>query len=340
MTHSHTTNSTVSGNPGVLACSEAPAGSGDSDGSRTLRVTAASVASVIAAIPEAFGGSAALVACLVMAAVFAVCSCSCCQQDKHSSNLPANSADSLPSAGIHGHTTPVYTYRVVNTYPHARDAFTQGLVFDDGLLYEGTGNYGSSTLRKVELETGRILQTRELPPKYFGEGITIYEDKIIQLTWQSHLGFVYDKPSFRLLRDFRYPTEGWGITHDKSRLIMSDGTSILHFLDPETFEETGRIQVKDGSRPVGGLNELEYVRGEIYANVWPTDRVARISPQTGRVVGWIELGGLLTREDLTRPVDVLNGIAYDSKRGRLFVTGKWWPRLFEIEIVSRSRLSE
>jgi len=174
-----------------------------------------------------------------------------------------------------------------------------------------------------------------LLPQYFGEGITIYHDKIIQLTWQSHVGFVYDKASFKLLREFHYLTEGWGITHDGSRLIMSDGTSILRFLNPETFEEIGRLQVSDNSGPVVGLNELEYVHGEIYANVWQTDRIARISPQTGRVVGWVELRGLLTRGDLNRPVDVLNGIAYDAKRDRLFVTGKWWPKLFEIEIAKK-----
>ena len=232
-------------------------------------------------------------------------------------------------------TIPVYTYRIVNVYPHDPSAFTQGLGFHNGFLYEGTGNYGSSTLRKVDLRTGKILQMHRLLPQYFGEGITIYHDKIIQLTWQSHVGFVYDKASFKLLREFHYLTEGWGITHDGSRLIMSDGTSILRFLNPETFEEIGRLQVSDNSGPVVGLNELEYVRGEIYANVWQTDRIARISPQTGRVVGWVELRGLLTRGDLNRPVDVLNGIAYDAKRDRLFVTGKWWPKLFEIEIAKK-----
>jgi glutamine cyclotransferase len=263
----------------------------------------------------------AFVLCLATAGGLAICSC-------------PGSADSMRAIA-----TPVYTYKVVNTYPHARDAFTEGLVCENGLLYEGTGNYGSSTLRKVKLETGKILQIRELPPGYFGEGITIYGNRIIQLTWKSHLGFVYDKASFKLLRKFRYPTEGWGITHDESRLIMSDGTSILYFLNPETFEETGRIQVRDNNGPVSSLNELEYVRGEIYANVWQTDRIARISPQTGRVVGWIELRGLLEREGVIGPVDVLNGIAYDSKRGRLFVTGKWWPKLFEIEIAPRNHPS-
>ncbi len=229
---------------------------------------------------------------------------------------------------------PVYTYNIANTYPHDRNAFTQGLVFEDGVLYEGTGLFGHSTLRRVELETGDILQIRELSAQFFGEGITIYENKIIQLTWQSNIGFVYDKNSFELLQEFNYSTEGWGITHDGEHLIMSDGTSTLHFLDPQTFEEISQLEVFDNGDPVTRLNELEYVQGEIYANVWQTDRVARIAPETGRVVGWVDLAGLLTAEDLSEPVDVLNGIAYDAKTDRLFVTGKLWPKLFEIELIS------
>jgi len=229
---------------------------------------------------------------------------------------------------------PVYSYNIVNTYPHDPDAFTQGLVFEDGVLYEGTGLHGQSSLRRVELETGDILQIRELSDEFFGEGITIYGNRIIQLTWQSHIGFVYDKNSFELLQEFNYSTEGWGITHDGTRLIMSGGTSTLHFLDPQTFEEIGQVEVFDNDGPVTRLNELEYVQGEIYANVWQTDRIARIAPETGRVVGWIELGGLLTAEDCSQPVDVLNGIAYDADSGRLFVTGKLWPKLFEIELIS------
>jgi glutamine cyclotransferase len=229
---------------------------------------------------------------------------------------------------------PVYSYNIVNTYPHDRDAFTEGLVFEDGFLYEGTGLYGNSSLRKVELETGNVLQIRELSAQFFGEGITIYGDKIIQLTWQSNIGFVYDKNSFELLQEFNYSTEGWGITHDGTRLIMSDGTSTLHFLDPQTFEEIGQLEVFDDHGPVTKLNELEYVQGEIYANVWQTDRIARISPDTGRVVGWVDLEGLLTAEDRSEPVDVLNGIAYDADTDRLFVTGKLWPKLFEIKLIS------
>ena len=229
---------------------------------------------------------------------------------------------------------PVYTYNIVNTYPHDRSAFTQGLVFEDGFLYEGTGLYGQSTLRRVELETGDILQIRGLPDQFFGEGITVYGNEIIQLTWQSNVGFVYDKNSFDLLQQFNYSTEGWGITHDGERLIMSDGTSKLHFLDPQTFEEIGQLAVFDDNGPVTRLNELEYVQGEIYANVWQTDRIARISPATGRVVGWIDLEGILTAEDRSEPVDVLNGIAYDADTDRLFVTGKLWPKLFEIDLIS------
>ena len=229
---------------------------------------------------------------------------------------------------------PVYSYNIVHTYPHDRNAFTEGLVFEDGFLYEGTGLLGHSTLRRVELETGDILQIRELSAEFFGEGITIYGDKIIQLTWQSHIGFVYDKDSFELLQEFNYSTEGWGITHDETRLIMSDGTSTLHFLDPQTFEEIGQLEVFDDDGPVTKLNELEYVQGEIYANVWQTDRIAIIAPETGRVVGWVDLRGLLTAEDRSEPVDVLNGIAYDAGTDRLFVTGKLWPKLFEIELIS------
>jgi glutamine cyclotransferase len=228
---------------------------------------------------------------------------------------------------------PVYSYNIVDTYPHDRDAFTQGLVFENGVLYEGTGLLRRSTLRRVELETGDILQIRELSDQFFGEGITIYGDEIIQLTWQSHIGFVYDKNSFELLQEFSYSTEGWGITHDGTRLVMSDGTSTLHFLDPQTFEEIGHVEVFDANGAVTRLNELEYVQGEIYANVWQTDWVARIAPETGRVVGWIDLGGLLSAEDLSQPVDVLNGIAYDAQTDRLFVTGKLWPKLFEIELI-------
>jgi glutamine cyclotransferase len=229
--------------------------------------------------------------------------------------------------------TTVYTYEVVNTYPHDREAFTQGLIFVDGVLYEGTGRYGQSTLRRVDLETGEVSRLRRLPPQLFGEGITVFGDKIIQLTWHSRFGFVYDKDTFELEQQFTYPTEGWGITHDGQRLIMSDGTSTLYFWDPETLAEIGQVQVYDENGPVIKLNELEYIKGEVYANVWQTNRIARVDPETGQVLGWIHLDGLLTAEDHSQPVDVLNGIAYDAGNDRLFVTGKLWPKLFEIKLV-------
>jgi len=231
-------------------------------------------------------------------------------------------------------TPPVMGYRVLNTYPHDPGAFTQGLVYEDGVLYEGTGLNGQSTLRRVALETGEVLQSCALPPELFGEGIAVYGERIIQITWQSHIGLVYDKASFELLGTFSYPTEGWGLTHDEARLIMSDGSATLHFLDPETFTEVGRVEVYDENGPVVRLNELEYIGGEVYANIWQTDRIARIDPQTGQVLGWVDLSGLLGPEDRTQPVDVLNGIAYDPASDRLFVTGKLWPKLFEIELVA------
>lgn len=227
-----------------------------------------------------------------------------------------------------------YTYRVINTYPHDRQAFTQGLIFQDGIFYEGTGLKGQSSLRKVNRQSGEVLQQTNLPPTLFGEGITILGDKLYQLTWQSNLGFVYNKNTFERLSDFHYPTEGWGITHDGQKLIMSDGTDTLYFWHPETLKEIGRVRVFDDAGPVTRLNELEYVNGEVYANVWQTDRVARIDPQTGRVLAWIDLSGLLSAADVSGyQVDVLNGIAYDAGSGRLFVTGKWWPRVFEIELI-------
>ena len=224
-------------------------------------------------------------------------------------------------------TVPIYTYKVINTYPHDNEAFTQGLVFEGGYLYEGTGRYGASTLRKVQLKTGKVVQIYKLPPQFFGEGITIYKNQIIQLTWQSQIGFVYDIKSFSLLRKFRYPTDGWGITHDGKQLIMSDGTATLYFLNPENFEKTGTLQVRDANGPVKNINELEYIQGEIYANVWKKNLIARISPKNGIVVGWIDLGGLCKWNG------VLNGIAYDREHGRLFVTGKRWPYIYEIKLI-------
>ncbi len=253
---------------------------------------------------------------------------------RHSSleaTTPTVTNSTLPAIS---HPAPVVGYRVVNTYPHDPRAFTQGLVFADGILYEGTGLRGQSSLRKVDLETGNILRVRQLAAHFFGEGITIYGNRVIQLTWRARVGFVYDIQTFQLLDTFTYPTEGWGITHDGRSLIMSDGTSTLHFLDPQTFQEVHRLEVHTRDGPVSRLNELEYIQGQIYANVWKTDRIARISPETGEVVGWIDLEGLLRPEDRHRRIDVLNGIAYDVKNDRLFVTGKLWPKLFEIELTA------
>ncbi len=230
--------------------------------------------------------------------------------------------------------TPEYGFEVVRRLPHDAGAFTQGLLFLDGHLYESTGLEGRSSIRKVELESGRVVQQRDIPPQYFGEGIVAWKDKLVELTWRSQVGFVYDLDTFALEKQFSYQGEGWGLTHDGARIIMSDGTPQLRFLNPETLQETGRITVADEGQPVGNLNELEYVRGEIYANVWMTDRIARIDPATGRVTGWIDLSGLLPATDRAQ-TDVLNGIAYDPAGDRLFVTGKLWPALFEIKLVRK-----
>jgi glutamine cyclotransferase len=230
---------------------------------------------------------------------------------------------------------PVYGFEVKRAYRHDPNAYTQGLVFDDGFLYEGTGKYGASELRKVELATGKVVRRHRLPARYFGEGIALVGDRIVQLTWQGGVGFVYEKESFRKVREFDYPGEGWGVTHDGKRLILSDGSAELRFLDPESFEEIGRVTVRDRGAPVRDLNELEFVEGEIYANVWQRDAIARISPEDGKVVGWIDLRGLLSNENRTARTEVLNGIAYDPGDHRLFVTGKNWPLLFEIKLVPK-----
>jgi len=223
----------------------------------------------------------------------------------------------------------------LNTYPHDPAAYTQGLIFRNGFLFESTGLNGRSSLRKVQLETGEVVQQERVDPQYFAEGLAEWGGRLIQLTWQSNVGFVYDLATFRLQRTFRFTGEGWGLTHDGSRLILSDGTDTLRFIDPVTFQARGQVSVRDGSVPVKDLNELEYVRGEVYANVWHTDRIARISPESGRVVGWIDLTGILSSTYRLDSEAVLNGIAFDAGRDRLFVTGKLWPRLFEIKLERR-----
>jgi glutamine cyclotransferase len=229
-----------------------------------------------------------------------------------------------------------YGYKVINVYPHDRSAFTEGLVYDGGVLYEGTGNYGSSTLRRVDLETGLVQKQISLPNEFFGEGIAVWDNRLVQLTWKSKVGLVYDKESLNKTGNFTYQTQGWGITSNGKRLIMSDGSDHLYFLDPETFQVLGQIEVRDGETAIRGINELEYIQGEIYANIWPTNRIAIISPETGIVRAWIDLTGLLPEPDRAG-VDVLNGIAYDAKGDRLFVTGKYWPSLFEIDLVAKDK---
>lgn len=229
------------------------------------------------------------------------------------------------------HAVTQFTYRVINVYPHDKNAFTQGLVYNNGYLYESTGLNGRSSLRKVELQTGKVVKLYELPQEYFGEGLTEYNNSLIQLTWKSQTGLVYNQDTFEIMRQFFYPTEGWGIAQDGKKLIMSDGSERLYFLDPEALQVTGNLEVQDSGVPVKNINELEFVNGKLYANIWQTDNLAVIDPQNGRISGWIDLEGLLQTQSYTGTVDVLNGIAYDAKSGRLFVTGKLWPFLFEIQ---------
>jgi len=236
----------------------------------------------------------------------------------------------VPSSG----GLPLYGYRVVNVYPHDASAFTQGLQYLDGYFYEGTGLNGRSSIRKVTLETGKVLQQRTVPGEFFGEGITVWKNDLFELTWQSHVAFVYDRATFEPKKRFTYPGEGWGLTSDGTNLIMSDGTDELRVLDPVTFAEKRRIKVTAGGIALRNLNELEYMKGEILANIWMTDYVARVAPDSGRVTAYIDLRGLLTATERAN-TDVLNGIAYDAKQDRLFVTGKLWPKLFEIKLVKK-----
>jgi len=243
---------------------------------------------------------------------------------------PPGASSAAPSVA-----SPVmWGYQVVRSYPHDRMAFTQGLIFRNGVFYEGTGLNGRSGLRKVKVDTGEVLQTKPLGQEYFGEGITDWKGSIVQITWQSEVGFVYDINTFEQTKTWSYKGEGWGLTHDDTRVIMSDGSSSLRFIDPATLKETGRITVRDANGPVENLNELEWVKGEIFANVWQTERIARISPSDGHVTGWIDMSGLLSPAE-RQGTDVLNGIAYDAAGDRLFVTGKLWPRVFEIKLVKK-----
>lgn len=243
----------------------------------------------------------------------------------------AGTAAQTPAAGA---AVQVFDYEVVNRYPHDRGAFTQGLLYRDGFLYESTGLNGRSSLRKVVLETGAVIRIQRLDRQYFGEGLADWDGQLIQLTWQSGTGFVYELDTFQEQRRFQYPGEGWGLTADDNRLILSDGTPQLRFLDPDTLAETGRVTVTYQGQPLRGLNELEFIDGRVYANVFPTQTVVMIEPDSGLVTGRVDLAGLLPDSERGR-VDVLNGIAWDAQGGRLFVTGKLWPTLFEIRLTPR-----
>lgn len=235
---------------------------------------------------------------------------------------------------------PVYTYRVVHTYPHDTRAFTQGLIYLNGHLYESTGLNGRSSLREEDLDTGRILKFQPVSSRYFGEGLTNWGNELIQLTWQTHIALVYDLNTFRFIKTFQYPWEGWGLTQDGKNLILSDGSSTLHFLDPNTFKQVRSIKVTDHGAPVDQLNELEYIHGQIYSNIWHSNRIAIISPASGEVLKWIDLTGILPAGSTDPTTDaVLNGIAYDSAHDRLFVTGKLWPKIFEIKLVQKGASS-
>ncbi len=260
-------------------------------------------------------------------------------QPPPTSTVPVTAANGCPGNGVgradgprSAEPPPTSSYEVVASYPHDPAAFTQGLVWHEGGLYESTGLYGESSLRQVDLVTGEVLRSVAVPAEHFAEGLAILDGRAIQLTWRSQIGFVYDLQRFGRQGQFAYEGEGWGLTHDGRSLIMSDGTHRIRFLDPATFATTRCIGVYDGARPLANLNELEYVRGEIWANVWQTERIVRIDPASGAILGWVDLSGLLPAGERTPSVDVLNGIAYDAAADRLFVTGKYWPRLFEIRL--------
>ena len=231
---------------------------------------------------------------------------------------------------------PTYDFKIVHSYPHDAQAFTQGLLYRDGFLYESTGLNGKSTIRKVQLETGKVLQSRDIPPQYFGEGLTDWNDTLVSITWRSQTGFVFDLNTFEPKNDFAYPGEGWGLAQNGKELVLSDGSSTLRFLDPKTFLEVRRVKVTADGIAVDQLNELEVVGDEIFANIWQTNTIARIDQKTGKIIGWIDLGKLYAEAGKGPAADnVLNGIAYDAAKKRLFVTGKLWPRLYEIRLVPR-----
>jgi glutaminyl-peptide cyclotransferase len=245
---------------------------------------------------------------------------------------PTPAKDGAKGAAASAEAVPVYTYEIVATYPHDPKAYTQGLVLHDGTLYESTGQYDASSLRKVELKKGKVKKKIDVPGQYFAEGMTILNGKIYQLTWQQGKCFVYDLKDFKLETEMAYEGEGWGLTTDGQSLILSDGTNRLRFIDPATFRVQKTLSILNNNVPLTELNELEYINGEIYANIWKTDNIVRLDPQTGRILAWIDLSGLRPAETLTSSENVLNGIAYDAANDRLYVTGKRWPNLFEIRL--------
>jgi glutamine cyclotransferase len=285
---------------------------------------------------------AAVLVLIPLIAVFSLCLCPGCGSDPDRNAVReevlegATVREEILNQQILQHKQgAIYDYEIIATFDHDPSYFTEGLVLEDGLVYEGTGRKGRSKLVKYDQETGDILREHDLDPSYFGEGITVLGDEVFQLTYTSNLGFVYDKDTFEQKRTFAYPTQGWGLTHNGSELIMSDGTSTLHFFDPLSVEEKGSVTVRDNEGPVSNLNELEYIDGEIYANVWKTSLIAIISPRSGEVTGWIDLAGMNTDPDGLKDDLVLNGIAYDDESGHLLVTGKCWPYMYEIELVPR-----
>jgi glutaminyl-peptide cyclotransferase len=263
--------------------------------------------------------------------------CSCTFGVSNSTNFTSSTSlvsprPTPPFASADSNAIPTYAYQIVHVYPHDTRAFTEGLAYDSGFIYESTGRNGDSSLRQVELETGQVLQQYQLKDQYFGEGLAVYQDKLIQLTWKTHVGFVYNKDKFNLLNTFTYSTEGWGLSFDGQHLIMSDGTSELYLLNPDTQQLDGSVKVLDDKLPVSNINELEYVEGMLYANIWQSNKIAIIDSRKGALSAWIDLTGILQTQNYLGQADVLNGIAYDPQNKRLFVTGKLWPYLFEIQI--------
>jgi len=273
-------------------------------------------------------------ALLPAAALLLVSACGCkasappaAPSDAPKATVRAAAAPAAPAT-----VAPVYGYSVVAKYPHSTDSYTEGFLYKDGKFYEGTGMEGRSGLQVLDPATAKVLQERKMTNNFFGEGVVDWGPNILQWTWQTHIGVVMDRATLKPLHTFTYTGEGWGMTHDNKRLITSDGSATLRFRNPETFEETGHIDVKDGDKPVDQLNELEYINGEIWANVWHLERIARISPKDGKVISWVDVTGILPASEKRDDESVLNGIAYDEAKGRIFITGKQWPTIFEIKV--------